>query len=645
MKKASLLFLAYGMSISLMAQLQRSMPADIKESAKPDLQQQASLSSVKGAVSQDFEVYADFSLTISPWTTKDVDGSTTYGITDYTFPHSGEPMSYIVFNPASTTPSIVDDPALLPHGGYRFAACFSSQTHTNNDWIISPLIEMGSNGHFKFWVKSYTANYGLERYKVGVSTTSPYPASFAFISGGSYLEAPAEAWQLKDFDLSAYSGMDIYIGIQCVSNNAFIFMVDDIEITYVDAVTSTLTGMVSDAVNGNPVPNALVSVAGLSDNTDEYGNYTLTNIPSGILNGNFTATPRNGDAPLTVQFTDLSSEGTHTVTASATGYTNYSNSQVAIPEGSTFNLQIALSPTLTTDQYRFVLTWGELPTDLDSHLKTPSIEGAVYHIYYDSLGSADSPPYAILDIDDTTGFGPESTTIYDLHPGEYHYYIHNYSGSPAITTSNAVVQIYNENGLKHTLQVPATGTGQYWDICTMNGTNGNISIINQIVASEPGGNPKLTAYKSKKRPIPAGRNIVSWNWDFGDGGSSTEQHPSHTYTANGTFYVSLIISDGLNNELETKYPYITVGPVDVDEATWEKDISIYPNPVKDHLQINSAIRIESVVLFDITGQLKMSKDDCGYNCSLNLNGFPDGTYILRIMTEKGNLQRKVNIRR
>jgi len=645
MKKATFLILAIFVSISVMAQLQRCRPSDVQSVTRPVLQQIQTPVQVKGTVTQDFEAYTDFSLDMSPWTTIDVHNSGTYGIQDHTFLHQYEAMSFIIFNPASTSPSLAEDVALQPHGGSRFAACFADTIPSNDDWIISPQIELGANGHLKFWVKSYTDTWGPERYKVGVSTTTPSPGSFTFISGPTYLEAPAAAWQQKDFDLSAYNGMQIYIGIQCVSNDAFIFMLDDIEITSQDTPTSNLTGKVSDAVNGNPIQNALVSIAGLSDYTDENGNYAIANIPAGILNANFTATPTSGYGHLEVQFTDLSSEGTHTVTASADGYTTYSNSQVEIPESGTFELQIALSPTLANGQFRFVLTWGETPQDLDSHLKTPSIGGSVYHIYWDNQGYADSPPYVILDIDDRTGFGPETTTIYDLQPGEYHYYIHNFSESPEITTSNAVVQIYGENGLVRSLQVPATGTGLYWDICTMDGSNGNISIINQIIESEPGALPLLTPDKLKKKPIPAGRNIVSWDWNFGDGGNSTDQNPSHTYSANGSYNVSLTVSDGVNEKTETKNAFITVGPFGVDEAAWEKMISIYPNPAQDQLHINSELRIESVSLFEINGQQKMRTVDCGYDCSVNLDNYPDGIYILRIITEKGSMQRKVNIRR
>ncbi len=49
-------------------------------------------------------------------------------------------------------------------------------------------------------------------------------------------------------------------------------------------------------------------------------------------------------------------------------------------------------------------------------------------------------------------------------------------------------------------------------------------------------------------PIPnitALDNVTSYNWDFGDGGTSTLQNPSHTYTVLGTYTVRLIITTSL----------------------------------------------------------------------------------------------------
>ncbi len=52
--------------------------------------------------------------------------------------------------------------------------------------------------------------------------------------------------------------------------------------------------------------------------------------------------------------------------------------------------------------------------------------------------------------------------------------------------------------------------------------------------------------------------INSLTWDFGDGGTSAEQNPSHAYTSEGTFTVSLTINRPDGSETETKLGYITV---------------------------------------------------------------------------------------
>ena len=38
-------------------------------------------------------------------------------------------------------------------------------------------------------------------------------------------------------------------------------------------------------------------------------------------------------------------------------------------------------------------------------------------------------------------------------------------------------------------------------------------------------------------------NAVSWQWSFGDGGTSTQQHPSHTYNSYGEFDVQLVVTN------------------------------------------------------------------------------------------------------
>jgi len=53
-------------------------------------------------------------------------------------------------------------------------------------------------------------------------------------------------------------------------------------------------------------------------------------------------------------------------------------------------------------------------------------------------------------------------------------------------------------------------------------------------------------------------DITGWQWDFGDGGSSTAQHPTHEYVAVGTYPVTLTVTGPGGNNTETKPGYIVV---------------------------------------------------------------------------------------
>ena len=55
-------------------------------------------------------------------------------------------------------------------------------------------------------------------------------------------------------------------------------------------------------------------------------------------------------------------------------------------------------------------------------------------------------------------------------------------------------------------------------------------------------------------------NPTSWLWSFGDGNTSDEQHPIHTYTVPGNHTVSLTVSNGNGNNTVTKEHYIRVHP-------------------------------------------------------------------------------------
>lgn len=210
----------------------------------------------------DFEAQQDFDITFDPWTAVDIDGGATYGFEGIDFLHSYEAMAFIAFNPASTTPTLVDDPELQPHGGVRFGACMATVPPPfNDDWMISPQTALGTNSSMTMWVKSYTAEYGLEKYNVLVSTTDMNPASFTSISGATPMLAPA-TWTEVTFDLSAYDGQTVYVAIQCVSEDAWVFMIDDISIDFFVG-TPENENEIEFSIYPNPVYNQLNITSGV----------------------------------------------------------------------------------------------------------------------------------------------------------------------------------------------------------------------------------------------------------------------------------------------------------------------------------------------------------------------------------------------
>ncbi|MCK4949213.1 MAG: PKD domain-containing protein [Thermoplasmata archaeon] len=57
--------------------------------------------------------------------------------------------------------------------------------------------------------------------------------------------------------------------------------------------------------------------------------------------------------------------------------------------------------------------------------------------------------------------------------------------------------------------------------------------------------------------------IASWSWDFGDGGTSTDNNPTHSYADDGEYVVTLNVTDndGATNETSHPITVLNVGPI------------------------------------------------------------------------------------
>ncbi len=244
-----------------------------------------------------FETYPDFALTFAPWTQYDGDGRPTYGVTDVEFTNSGYTGSYIIFNASQCVPDM-SGTAMDTYSGYKGAYCFDAiPTPINNDWLITPAIPItGPTASVSFWAKSYTDTYGLERFKVRLSTTTndPLTAFTTYLAGGAstYVQAPVD-WTQYTYSLNAYAGQTVYIAIQCVSSDAFIFMVDNFSVYdsgYSPPVPSFghVSGYVYEYGTTNPIVNAKIQIGTKVAYSNASGFYQINNLVVGTYQATCT---------------------------------------------------------------------------------------------------------------------------------------------------------------------------------------------------------------------------------------------------------------------------------------------------------------------------------------------------------------------
>ena len=128
----------------------------------------------------------------------------------------------------------------------------------------------------------------------------------------------------------------------------------------------------------------------------------------------------------------------------------------------------------------------------------------------------------------------------------------------------------------------------------------------------------------------------SWYWDFGDGNTSSEQYPQHTYSSPGNYRVEFTASDG-NCEVKRSQTLLINMSTSLNRSL-DKNFSIFPNPTPSRISINLISQWKgelSIQVINLHGQqifhTKSTKNKEDWTYRLSLEGMPKGIYELQLI--------------
>lgn len=146
------------------------------------------------------------------------------------------------------------------------------------------------------------------------------------------------------------------------------------------------------------------------------------------------------------------------------------------------------------------------------------------------------------------------------------------------------------------------------------------------------------------------QNVASYEWDFGDGGSSTDPNPQHTFLASGNYLVFLKTTSSCAELIDSAY--VNIIGVGIEETAVLSKLSVYPNPNYSgilNIDAGNNITIKQASLINVLGQTVTTESNFVQGQSIQQMNLPEqlssGIYTLRIETDKGTTTRKIEIRK
>ncbi len=139
--------------------------------------------------------------------------------------------------------------------------------------------------------------------------------------------------------------------------------------------------------------------------------------------------------------------------------------------------------------------------------------------------------------------------------------------------------------------------------------------------------------------------VTAYQWEFGDNSSGSGSSPTHTYGANGSYNVTVVVSNKCGSDTVSKT--VEMSTVHVSNVASDVAVLLYPNPARTSLtiEVGDDLKTERLSIIDVLGATvyQEAATEIHSKHHLDISKLATGHYILRIQTKKGLVNRSFQI--
>lgn len=200
------------------------------------------------------------------------------------------------------------------------------------------------------------------------------------------------------------------------------------------------------------------------------------------------------------------------------------------------------------------------------------VDGTNFINYTDITSRLYSAPFISFTASRISGSVPLTTVFSISQSGNATEYMWDFGDGPPLfrTSSAAVTHIYEDPG-KYTVGLTATGIGGTTTTVRKSYISATVSIPSPVVDFIGTPTNEYYPFTASFTNLTTGATVYEWN--FGDGSTSSLENPTHVYTTSGVYDVTLTAFGSGGSTTVTKSAYIT------SLATQVPTVTFYGNPL------------------------------------------------------------------